>query len=141
MENDFKGNRISYNLVRGNIRKEVSGYFAGTSEDDFTDALVKYDPKTNTVAVDEHASDDYAKYAAIHECICCGPYGHLAPEVDNPNKRCGAIDKMIVAAIPKQKRAAYIAKRIEMFETLIEKHLNQSMEPAFHESLKMLKAL
>lgn len=137
----FDGNPITFNLVRGNLRKEVADYFSGVSEEDVTDGLVKYDSSTNTVAVDECASDSYAKYAAIHECICCGPYKDLAPATDDSNKRCGLIDKMLIQAMPESERKAYKEKRIEMFKTLIERKLRPSMDPAFLESLKTLESL
>lgn len=141
MRVEFGGTQIVFNLVRGNLRKEVASYFPGVSEEDISDGLVKYDPGTNTVAVDECASDSYAKYAAIHECICCGPYKDLAPTTDDPDKRCGLIDKMLIQAMPESEQKAYKAKRVEMFKTLIERRLNPQMEPAFQESLKTLESL
>ena len=141
MQVDFNGNKMAFNLVRGNLRKEVASYFPGVSEEDITDGLVKYDPDTNTVAVDERASDSYAKYAAIHECICCGPYEDLAPATDSPNRRCGLIDKMLIQTMPESERKAYKEKRIEMFKTLIERKLNPPMEPAFLESIETLESL
>ena len=141
MKVDFNGTDISFNLVRGNLRKEVASLFPETSEGDITDALVRYNLNTNTVTVDECASDSYAKYAAIHECICCGPYCTLAPDTDDPSKRCGLIDKMLIQDMPESERETYVAKRIEMFKTLIEKRLNPPLEHAFKESLETLKSL
>lgn len=48
---------------------------------------------------------------------------------------------MIVAIMPEPEREPYIKKRIEMFETLLDKHLNQPLEPLFRESLEILKSL
>lgn len=141
MQADFNGHKIVFNLVRGNLRKEVASYFSGVSEENVSDSLVKYNPRTNTVTVDDVASDSYAHYAGIHECICCGPYRDLVSDTDDPNKRCGLIDKMLIQAMPESEREAYRAKRIEMFKTLIEKKLNPPMEPVFLESLKTLESL
>lgn len=137
----FKGSQITYNLAVSNLREEVARFFPGISEEDVSDGLVKYNPHTNTVTVDKHVNGSYAKYAAIHECICCGPYRHLAPVTDDPNKRCGLIDKMLIQAMPESEREAYKAKRIEMFDTLIQRNLNPPMKPVFLESLKTLKSL
>lgn len=80
-------------------------------------------------------------HAAIHECICCGPYKDLAPAADSLNRRCGLIDKMLIQTMPESERKAYRTKRIEMFRTLIERKLNPPMEPAFLESIKTLESL
>lgn len=141
MQMSFNGVQMTFNLVKGNLRKEVASYFPGISEEDISDGLVKYDPSTNTIAVDECASDSYAKYAAIHECICCGPYKELAPSTDDSNKRCGLIDEMLILAMPESERKAYREKRIEMFRTLIGRKLNPPMEPMFLESLSILESL
>ena len=141
MQVSFNGHQITCNLVRSNLRKEVAGYFPGVSEEDISDGLVKYDSRTNTVTVDEHASDSYAKYAAIHECICCGPYKDLAPATEDSDKRCGLIDEMLIQTMPESEQKVYKEKRIEMFKTLIEKKLNPPMESAFLESLKTLESL
>lgn len=140
----FNGEQLRFNLIRGNIRKEVAEFF-GESEDDVTDGLVKYDPNysptVDTITVDKHASAAYAKYAAIHECICCGRYKQLAPTMSDPNRRCIAIDLMLIGSMSEAVRKEYITKRIEMFETLLEKHLNVPMEPSFEASLETLKSL
>ena len=141
MEVCFKGNQMVFNLIRGDLRKEVADYFPGLSEDNISNGLVKYDPNTNTVAVDECVNGLYAEYAAIHECICCGPYENLAPATSDPNKRCGLIDKMLIQAMPESEREAYRVKRIEMFKTLIERKLSPSLEPMFKESLRTLESL
>lgn len=137
----FNGHYFTFNLRRENLRKMVASHFPDTSEEQIPNSLVMYNPATNTITVDEHADEAYVMYAAIHECICCGTYKHLAPEVADRNKRCGSIDTMIVQNMPKSERKAYIAKRIEMFETLVEKGLNPQMEPMFRESIRMLRSL
>lgn len=141
MKVNLDGKELDFNLVRSNFLKEIVGFFPGVLEDDITDALVKYDSSTNTVAVDERVSDSYAKYAAVHECICQGPYHNLAPSTDDPNKRCGLIDKMLIESMSEPEKKAYITKRIEMFKTLIEKKLNPPLESMFRESIEMLNHL
>ena len=137
----FNGTEFNYDLNRFNLRKGVAGSFPGVPEEEISENLVMYDEKTNTVTVDEKASDSYAKYAAIHECICCGRYKELAPDVDDPNKRCGAIDLMLIQNMPESDRETYKTKRIEMFKTLIEGNLNPPMEPLFRESITMLESI
>jgi hypothetical protein len=119
----------------------VARLFPGTAKEDISDGLVLFDQDTNTITLDICAGEHYAMYAALHECICCGHYGDLAPQTDDPNERCGLIDKMLVEIMPGPKRRAYIEKRIEMFETLIERGLNPPMEPMFKKSIEILKAI
>lgn len=131
MKVDFKGNRIDFELGRADFVKQYG-----------VDSLVWFSTgDIDKVIVDERASDSYAKYASIHECICHGRCKHLAPKVTNPNMRCGEIDKMIVSAMPEPERRQYIEKRIEMFEALLGKHLNPPLEPLFRESVKILRSL
>lgn len=127
----FNGNLINFGLSRADFAKQYG-----------SDSLVWFSTgETDEVIVDEQASDSYVKYASIHECICQGKCGYLAPKIDNPDKRCGEIDRMIAATMPESERGMYIKKRIEMFETLLDKHLNHSLEPMFRESLSILKTL
>ena len=131
MQVEFNGNQIDFELSRTDFATQFG-----------TDSLVWFSSgEADKVIVDKQASDSYAKYAAIHECICQGRCKHLAPKVANPNLRCGEIDKMILVAMPESERRQYLEKRIEMFETLLDKHLNQPMEPLFRESLKTLRSL
>lgn len=132
MNVSFRGNEIVFELGRNDFASKYD-----------TDSLVWFNGngETDQVIVDEQASNSYAKYAAIHECICQGRCKHLAPKVADPNMRCGEIDKMIIATMPEAEKKEYIKKRIEMFETLINKHLNPTLEPLFRESLKTLKTL
>jgi len=131
MQVDFNGNLIDFELSRADFATQYG-----------TDSLVWFSTgNTDKVTVDEQASDSYAKYASIHECICQGRCKHLAPEVADPDRRCGEIDKMTIAAMPESERKLYIKKRIEMFETLIERKLRPPMEPAFRESLRVLESL
>lgn len=108
-----------------------------------TDSLVYFSNEggTDQVFVDKQASESYAKYAAIHECICRGKCGCLAPAVDDLNARCGEIDKMIIDTMPKAEKKVYIEKRIEMFNTLINKNLDPASTPMFEKSLEILKSL
>ena len=131
MRVNFNGNLIDFELNR----TDFAGQYG-------VDSLVWFSAgDVDEVVVDEKASDSYAKYASIHECICQGRCRHLAPKVTDPNMRCGEINKMIVATMPASERKKYIEKRIEMFETLLDMHLNPPLEPLFRESLKILKSL
>ncbi len=132
MNINFNGKRLRFNLNK----VDYSKYFG-----EVTDSLVQFDGETNTVTVDERASDSYARYAAIHECICCGRYRDLFSINVDPNRRCGEIDKMLLAKMPKPEREFYLGKRIEMFETLLNKNLNPGMAESFKTSLEMLKKL
>ena len=131
MKVEFNGNLIDFELSRANFAKKYG-----------TDSLVWFSTgETDRITVDEQASDFYAKYASIHECICQGKCKHLAPEAADGDKRCGEIDKMIIVAMPESERDEYLKKRIEMFEALLDQHLNRPFEPMFRESLKILKSL
>lgn len=132
MRIEFNGNIVDVTLGRTDFASQFG-----------TDSLVYFSSEggTDQVFVDEQASESYAKYAALHECICMGKCGHLAPAVDDPELRCSAIDKMIVDAMPEAERQDYVNKRIEMFETLINKNLNPGMTSTFEKSLKELKKL
>lgn len=128
---DFNGETIKCNTNRFDYSK-VYG-------DEVTDALVQYDEESNTVTVDSRASDSYAKYAMIHECICCGRYKHLFPMIGVI--RCGEIDKMLISSMPESDREPYIQKRIEMFETLLDRNLNPRFNKSFKCSLQLLKKM
>ena len=143
MKIEFKGNELNFNLSRSNLRKQAAkgSIRPGTSEEDMPDSLVWCDKDTNTITVDESASDSYATYAAIHECICCGSYKGLFPDPEDPERRCGLIDKMLIQAMPESERKTYIAKRIEMFRTLIEHGLNPQYDTQFLKSIETLESL
>ena len=126
----FLGNPIYHGLERTDFRK-VYG-------EDITDAFVQYDPKTETVFVDERATWQYAKYAAIHECICQGEYHHLAPKMDDQNNRCKNIDWLIIAAMPEYDRKAYIEKRIEALKAMLSRGINPEMKESYARDLSML---
>lgn len=134
MQVDFNGNLIDFELSRADFASQYG-----------VDSLVWFSTgeTIDKVIVDKKASDSYAKYASIHECICQGRCKHLAPKVADPKKTCGEIDKMIISSMPEAERRVYIEKRIEMFETLLDQHLssNPRLEPSFRESLKLLKSL
>lgn len=136
MREEIFGKEVNCNLKKSDIREQLSKWYP---KETISDSLVMYDPASNTVTVDIAASDEYAKYAAIHECICCGPYKDLAPETDNPKKQCGLIDVMLLKEMPEESRSKYRAKRIEMFKDLLEKHLNPSLEEQFKQSIEILE--
>ena len=129
----FQGNSITFNLRKVDYRNLLGKRIS--------DTLVQYDPTNNTITVDKRADPRYVKYAAVHECICCGRYQHLAPDMDNPYDRCGAIDWMIVTTMPERDREWYIKKRLEMFKTLLDRRLNPEMNESFRHSMVMLEKL
>jgi hypothetical protein len=126
----FKGYPVKVKLERA----EYAAFFG----DDSPISLIQYDHKTDIVSADERATDSYASHAALHECICCGRYKHLATELVDPLDRCAEIDKEIAMAMSPEGRTAYIRQRIEMFKFLIANHLNPSMEDSFRRSIKIL---
>lgn len=140
MKTRYKGREVVVKLQKYDLKKVVANTL-NIAADTITDSLVMYDECTNTVTVDEMANDSYAKYAALHECICCGPYKELAPSTKDDSKRCGLIDAMLIESMTQEEKTEYIKKRIEMFETLIELHLSPPLEAQFRESLKILKNL
>ncbi len=134
MQETLFGVKIECNIGRF----DYASYY---NDPELTDSLVQYDPGSNTVTVDSRASEFYAKYAAIHECICCGKYKHLAPPQLNPNGRCAAIDRMLLTDMAPQERKYYLQKRLQMFETLLRMNLNEDLNDMFEASLKELKKL
>lgn len=140
MKVELNGRTVTYDVVRSNLREQVAKQL-GISADEITDGLVKYDPEKNLVIVDNNADKQYAIYAGLHECICCGPYKSMAPKTTDAKKRCGLIDRMLIKTMPKAERKKYLEKRLEMFEALIEYNLNPSLSRQFQESLKLLKAI
>lgn len=130
---------MKYNLNGKTIKCNVGQYdYSRYFGEGVTDALVQYDNNSDTVTVDSRASDSYAKYATIHECICCGRYKGLFPMEDSP-RRCGEIDRMLISLMPESEREAYIEKRIEMFETLLGRNLRPELNETFRCSLQTLK--
>ena len=134
-EEEFTGVTIKFEFKRTNFKKDYG-----------TDTLVYYQTggfgnNPDVITVDNAADEPYSKWASIHECICCGRYRLLSPAAPDPRQRCGEIDRMIVEQMPEAERAPYIAKRIEMFQTLSAKKLNPAMEHSFRESLKILKQM
>ena len=140
MEYEINGRKIECNLRQNDIRKLVAN-MNSISKESVTDGLVQYDKATDTVTVDDNASPSYAKYAAIHECICCGKYGHLAPKTEDAESRCGLIDVMLTKLMTTPEREAYIQKRIEMYNDLLRFNLNPSYNAQFKKSLKTLQSL
>ena len=116
----YQGRPIYFKLKKFDYRKQFGN--------DITTVLVQYDPQTETITVDERASQKYVKYATVHECFCCGPYCKLAPKTKDPNDRCKEIDWQIIAAMPVKDQKEYVQKRIEMFETLLNRNLNPALE-------------
>ena len=131
---DVTGKLIDVNVGRFDYSK----YF---KDEGITDSLVQYDEGSNTVTVDSRASDSYAKYAAIHECICVGRCKSLFPIGTDERKRCGEIDKMLISLMPEAEREAYIQKRIEMFETLLDRNLRPDLNETFKMSIQLLKGV
>ncbi len=105
------------------------------NDENITDSLVQFEPEDGIVTVDERASENYAKYAALHECVCCGKYAYLVPHED-PLGRCARIDELVMALMPATYRREYSEKRLEMFKTLLEKNLNPSLNESFKRSLR-----
>ena len=128
----FNGKAVECNTNRFNY----SQYFG-----EVTDSLVQYDENTNTVTVDERASDVYARYATIHECVCCGRHQDMFLWANDKNRRCIEVDKMLISLMPESDRESYIKKRIEMFKTLLERNLRPDMNESFKNSLKGLEEL
>ena len=137
----YKDSLVTFNINSANVRKIAAERCGAESEDNMPDSLVLFDPASQTITVDKNASKFYTKYAALHKCICCGHYPELAPEVDDPNKRCGEIDKMLLDSMAESEKKLYLAKRIEMFESLLENNLNPPLEQSFRESLNTLQSL
>ena len=107
-----------------------------------SNALVMYEKGVDfdVITVDDSMiNEDYCWYASIHECICCGAYQFMAPEVEDPLDRCGMIDVMILDWMLPEERRNYLEKRIEMFEALIEKNLNPALTEQFEHSLAILE--
>ncbi|MBO7560982.1 hypothetical protein J6T21_03040 [Candidatus Saccharibacteria bacterium] len=138
MRTVFKGKVIDVKVKKENLREKVQRLLGVEIH---TNSLVQYDPKKNVVTVDARANENYQKYAVIHECICCGKYGYLAPQVDDPSKRCAEIDKMLMAEMPTQLAENYRKMRIEMFNTLLDKQLygSEGLRASFENSLEILQ--
>lgn len=138
MRTVFKGTVIETKVKKENLREKIQKYLGVEIR---TTSLVQFDPKKHVVTVDERANENYQKFAAIHECICCGKYKNLAPQTDDPHKRCGEIDKMLMAAMPAQLAENYRLKRIEMFQTLLDHKLygSEDLKLTFENSLNLLK--
>ena len=99
------------------------------------DCLVQYDPESEIVTVDNRASDDYAKWAGLHEAICCGKYSDLVPAGDDPLGRCARIDELVMAIMPATYRSEFSRKRYEMFGFLIERGFSPEFRESFERSL------
>lgn len=129
-----------YNLING-VRIEVGiveeDYAKIFQDDKLTDALVQYDATADLVRIDKRADEHYLFWAATHEVICCGKYQYLAPDVPKQS-RCGAIDLMLIKIMPESYRKKYRLKRLEMFNTVIDKNLNPDMNPVFKKAIELL---
>ena len=104
-----------------------------------TDSLVQFNPSTNKVTVDTRASCFYADFAGLHECICCGKYGDLAPKGAEGIDRCGFIDIMLLDYMSDGFASVYREKRIEMYKTLIERNLNPKLNDRFERAIAILE--
>ena len=131
----FNGREIRFNLVRCDFAKLFN-------ETNLTDALVQFNPSMSKVTVDTRVDENYALFAGVHECICCGEYGYLAPVMVKRENRCGLIDKMLLEeCIPESYAETYRHKRIEMYKTLIEKNLNPTLNAQFKKAISILQKL
>lgn len=95
----------------------------------------------NRFLFDLRADNSYMTYAGLHECVCCGSYKELAPKVSDISDKCGAIDLMIIEEMPFEYRKTYVLKRIEMFQTLLDKRLykTQELKKQFEHALEIMK--
>ena len=132
----FKGELVTFKIAREDFSKQEP--LEGVSFPELT-SLVMFNKKEDTVIVDDGANYDYALYAGLHESICCGKYKYLAPETSDPLDKCGAIDKMILEEMPSELRSMYLSMRIRMFKTLLERNLNERLNPMFERALKILE--
>lgn len=105
-----------------------------------TDTLVEYYPEYGVVSVDERADEEYIFWAALHECICCGPNRELAPKVENPEELSGAVDMMLIKMMPRQYKNVYRKKRIEMYRTLVMNNLNPARNKCFRRAIELLES-
>ena len=114
-------------------RADYTKYFGK----EVTDSLVQFNHNSGIVTVDERTSENYAKYSAIHECICCGKFADLVPRNgDDDISRCSRVEQLVMDSMPESYRIEYSTKRREMFSTLLEKGLNPSLNESFKCSLK-----
>lgn len=123
-----KGVMVSCDVRRTDHRKLLG-------DDGTPDCLVQYDPVLGIVTVDYRASDEYAKWAGIHEAICCGKFSDLVPAGDDPIGRCARIDELVMAIMPATYRLKYSRKRYEMFGFLIERGFSSELRESFERSL------
>lgn len=103
------------------------------------DCLVQYDPESGIVTVDNRASDEYARWAGLHEVICCGKYSHLVPMDSNSLGRCARIEKLVMDIMPATYRVEYSRKRLEMFGAIIERGFSPEFRESFEISLAFHK--
>ena len=132
----LKGQHIEFDATQMNFAE----YFDNPA---LTTSLVNI-PKigVDSFIFDSRADSSYMTYAGLQECICCGSHKNLAPKVSDSFDRCGAIDQMIIDEMPIEYRKTYILKRIEMFETLIDrKFYGDDVERKFQfeHALKIMK--
>lgn len=132
MKTVFNGTEINCTVEEADFSRYIKR--------DITPYLVWYDSIKNSVTVDERADNNYIKYATIHECICCGKYGHLARQTEDPELRCSEIDMMLIESMPEEDGYAYAKKRIDMFKAIISENLRPEMEDVFKKSLARLEA-
>lgn len=132
MKTVFNGTEINCTVEEADFSRYIKR--------DITPYLVWYDSIKNSVTVDERADNSYIKYATIHECICCGKYGHLARQTEDPELRCSEIDMMLIESMSEEEGYAYAKKRIDMFKAIISENLRPEMEDVFKKSLARLEA-
>ena len=74
-------------------RADYTKYFGK----EVTDSLVQFNHNSGIVTVDERTSENYAKYSAIHECICCGKFADLVPRNgDDDISRCSRVEQLVM---------------------------------------------
>ena len=107
--------------------------------------LVQYDKHRNCATVDKDAPTWYIELATLHEMICVGGLYEdivnkaLRNGIEEGIHRCESVERFIlkIAGIHRQD---YIEARIKMFELILEKHLNPTMEAEMRNTLDMLKS-
>ena len=131
----IKGQIIEFDAKQRNFADDF-----GDSK--LTNSLVKIlKMGEDSFVFDSRADSSYMTYAGLHECICCGSHKGLAPKVSDAHDKCGAIDLMILEEMPFSYRKTYILKRIEMFQTLLNRRLYETKEQKvqFEQALEVMK--
>lgn len=105
--------------------------------------LMQYDKHCNCATVDKDAPNWYIKLATLHEMICVGHlYGDIVSEIMQEDiqegaHHCESVERFILK-IADEHRQEYIEARIKMFELILEKRLNPTMQDEVKNTLAML---